>query len=271
MNAATDNGTDKAEEVGKSAPAPLPRPPERGAASAAQLTAPGFARRRRLALLLGMIGGAFLAAGAVLLVLYIVTWSKGGGVEGPLDLARKYMRALEEKDVRAYLDCFAESGPPSEGGLFPEGLGIDPREWVEAGFRFMEVEFRDVRLDLERREGDEATVVTRSGTLAASILGVETEVDLGEEPVRFRMAGKGGRWYLVEDPLHGLFMTEFLPGEDGLELDLEDLGLPDIWKELPDVTDFEEMQRWFREMQEWLEEGESPEEAPGDSSQVSTV
>lgn len=271
LNAASENRADGAEEIGGSPPVSLPRPPEAEAASATPLAIPGIARRRRLALVAGMMGGVFLAAGAVMLVLYFISWRKGGGVEGPVDLARKYMRALEEKDVHSYLDCFAEGGTSSEGGLFPEGLDIDHREWVEMGLRFMEVEFRDVRLDLERQEGDEATVVTKSGTLAMSVLGMETEVDLGEEPMRFRMVRKGGKWYLVEDPLPGLFAPEFLPGEDGLELDLEDLDLPDIWKELPDNTDFEEMQRWFREMQEWLEEGESPEEVPEDSSQVSTV
>jgi hypothetical protein len=44
-------------------------------------------------------------------------------------------------------------------------------------------------------------VVTAAGKLYMNPLGVEKEIDLGWEPLRFEMVREGGRWFLTQNPL----------------------------------------------------------------------
>ncbi len=242
---------------------PLPRVP----AEAPPAPARTVRGRRRLALLAGAVGCLTIAAAATLLILYLLSW-RGAKSDDPLSLAYRYMRALEEKDVDSYLGCFAEGRFFSEDGLLRENMGVDPRKLLELGFHFMEVEFQDVGLKLERKGVHDASVVTTSGTLVVSVLGMKTETDLGEEPVRFRMTRQDGRWYLAEDPLPDLAVSRFFRGEGRTEIGPDDLGLPEFWNDFPEGnfpegTDLEELEEWLRHMQEWLEE-EVPEEVPED-------
>lgn len=265
-------GTDLRQEEGKGAdeghvrggagyaplaPSPLPRPAEAG-----PLGAPAPGRRKRLAVAFGIAGTALIVAGAVVLALYLTLWRGGkGGVGDPLSLARRYMRAVEEKDVESYLDCFAEEGLSTQDNVILENLGLDPRDVLEMAFRFLDADFRDVALRLESESGDLASVVTTSGTLTVSLFAVKDERDLGREPLRFDMKREGGRWYLLEDPLPNPAVPEFFGDPGDWEMNLDDLGLPDSWKEFPGEEDLERLREWWQEMQERLEE-----EAPGDTA-----
>ncbi len=223
--------------------------------------------RRRLAVALGVTGAVMLAAGAAVLVLYLAVWRAGGNGSGdPVSVVRRYMRALEEKDVVSLTDCFAEEGMSAEGEGFLEGLGLDPRRLLEMAIHFMEVSFRNVGLELEYERGGRAAVVTTGGNMTVSVLGMEARTDLGEEPLRFELYRRGGRWYLARDPLSGL--SEFLLGEQGEGTDTEGLDLPESWEDLPGWEDhgggdrLPGLEELWREMREWLEEGEEEEPTP---------
>lgn len=253
--AAEDHGRVAAEA--ERAPSPPPRPPE-----VEPVKVPAPRGRKRLAVVLGVAGAVLMAAGAVVLTLYLTLWRGGeGGVEDPVSLARKYMRALEEKDVESYLDCFAEKDLSTGDNVMLENLGLDPRDVLGMAFRIMEADFRGVALRLEHEYDGRASVLTTSGTLTISFFGVEEERDLGREPLRFDMKREGGRWYLTDDPMPSPAMPESFRGPEDWETDLQGFGLPDHWKEFPGREDLEKLREWWREMQERLEE-----EIPGDTA-----
>ena len=274
-------GVPGGEGTGEAGVAPASPPPsEADAREPGMLPGPEKAAGRgRAPLLLGVLGGLLILAGAVILVLYLAVWrGSAGGTGDPLALARKYMEALERKDVDAYLDCFEEGFFSLEDNPLLEGMDLDPRELVEMAFGFMEASFEGVELELRSEEGDGATVVTTAGRMSLSVMGMEEEVDLAENPLEFRMARKGGRWYLTEDPMPTLpgGDLDFFGDDKDMdmplnEFDLEDLEeyLPEEWdlEDLEDLEDLrpEDLEELMRELMEELEEPPQREGPPDES------
>lgn len=245
-------------------------PPEPEAAATVALTgSPTLvsAKKNRTPLILGIAGGLLIAAGVVILVLFLIVWRNGeGGVGDPLSLARKYMQALEQKDADSYMECFDEDYFSMGGNPFFEEMEINPEDMVKMGFQFMVIKFRGVELQLQSEKDDRAVVVTASGTLNVSVMGLENEVDLAHEPLEFRMAKKNGRWRLVEDPLPTLNGRE-MPEEDRTDTGFEDFNLQNLQDYFPEGMDLEnldlqDLERMMREMEEWMEEEPSTERPP---------
>ncbi|MBC7253720.1 MAG: zinc ribbon domain-containing protein [Actinobacteria bacterium] len=236
-----------------------PRPPGAEPAAAPPGMAPVASRRKRLALLLGIVGGILLVGGGVLLALYLVLWRGGAGAGDPVALARKYMRAMEDKDFDALKECYdPDYLAAADQGLL-EDMGLGPGGVVEWMMSFLEVRFSAVELRVEHEDAHDALVVTTAGRLSYSIMGWSQEFDLAEEPLRFRMNREEGRWYLVEDPVNQLLQENLGPeGDTGF---FEDQDLREFWEEF--MKDFHldgrmrrDLEELWREMEEWLEEGE---------------
>ncbi|MBC7252426.1 MAG: hypothetical protein H5T72_00450 [Actinobacteria bacterium] len=123
----------------------------------------------------------------------------------PLDMARRFMEAVEEEDVDAFMACFMEEFPIPEPDPTTEPLServkLDPRRFLEISFQGVDFRFEDVELELRSLEGDSATVVTTSGRLYMNPLGMELVRDLSREPLVFRMVRREGSWYLTENPV----------------------------------------------------------------------
>lgn len=209
--------------------APPPTPP--GAAEAVPHAAPPppvipVAKRSKVPLVLGIVGGLLVVVGIAVLVLFLTVWSGGGeGAGTPDALAKKYMQALEKGDVDAYIACF----PPEyfENMPFMEEMGIDIKEMVEASLQFIDVKYEGVVLKTESESGDRVVMVTTEGTMHIDTFGMQQEIDLAEEPLEFTMEKDGGNWYLTEDPMRNI--TGFgndLDLENLEDFDLEDLGPP---------------------------------------------
>ncbi|MDI6874848.1 zinc-ribbon domain-containing protein [Candidatus Solincola sp.] len=235
----------------------LARPLGAEAAAAAPGVAPGASGRKRLALVLGMIGGVLLVAGAVLLVLYLALWRGGGDVGDPLSLARKYMRALEEKDVEAMEECFDPYYLTAEDRANLEDLGLDTRGVFEWAMSLVKVSFSDVKLRVEHEDAQNAVVVTTAGSLSFSVLGWNKDFDLGVDPMRFRMTKREGSWYLTEDPINEI-MDENLSPEEEMEL-FEDSDIRGLLEELMkdmglDDRELQDLKELWREMEERLQE-----------------
>lgn len=258
---------------------PLPSFPQDAAvesfAAPQQPCAAPTVKRGRAPLVLGITGGLLLLAGAAILVLYLALWRAGtGGTGDPVSLARKYMESLENEDVDSFMSCFEEDYFSLENYPILEGVDLDLRKMMEMAFSFMDVSFEQVELELQREEGDEATVITSKGRLHMSMMGIKDEVNLADDPLEFRMIRKGGRWYLTEEPLPAFGpYTDFDANDMGTDLedfDLEDLEdyLPEGWN--PGNMDLEDMEELIRELMEEMEE--LPEtEAPSDEMVTRSV
>lgn len=142
------------------------------------------------------------------LVILLVTTGPGRREEAgdePLEMARRFMKAVEEEDVDAFMACFVEEFPIPEPDPTTEPLlkreKLDPRRFLEISFQGVDFRFEDVGLKLRSLEGDSATVVTTSGRLYMNPLGTELVRDLSREPLVFRMVRREGGWYLLENPV----------------------------------------------------------------------
>ena len=191
-----------------------------------------------------------IAGGIAVLVLWLAVWRGGaGGTGDPVALAEKYISAMENGDAKAYMDCF-------EPGFFkmednPIFKDMDIEKMIEMTFEISEMKFSDVRLEKRSESGDKAEVVTTSGKLTASIMGFEQEYDLAEDPLVFEMVRKGGRWYLVDDPMPGSMGTEFDLEDMDLEdmdlEDMEDLNPEDLEDMIPEDLDLEDLEEFLPE------------------------
>jgi ketosteroid isomerase-like protein len=167
-------------------------------------------RRGRFALVAGICGGLLIVAGVVVLVLFLTVWkSSGGGAGDPLALAEKYVSAMEKGDVEAYFDCFPPEYFSMQDNPLLEGMDIDIKGLLKTAFNMMDVKFKNLKLELESEKGDQASVVSTSGTLLIAVMGVEQETDLAEDPLEFEMVKQDGRWYLTNDPMPTAWGQEF--------------------------------------------------------------
>ena len=197
--------------------------------------APGVAvappRKRKAPLIIGIAGGLILAAGIVVLVLFLTVWKgEEAGASEPVQLAEKYMQAVEEGDVDAYMDCFEPDFFSMEDIPMLEDVEIDVRDVLEMSFSVLEADFKDVKLKVESQHGDEATVVTTGGTLKVSALGFDREIDLREEPLTFEVMEENGRWYLTADPMPS---SIFDAGD--FEMDMDEFDFDDYFPEDMDL------------------------------------
>jgi len=213
------------------------------------------AKRSKVPMLIGVIGGILVVAGIVVLVLWLTVWKDGGGggTGDPIALAEKYISAMENGDAGAYFDCF-EPDYFSRGEFsFLEEMGMDAREMIEMAFEFTEFKFGSYALELESESKNAATVVTTSGTLSTSALGFEEEYDLADEPLIFEMVKIDGRWYLSDDPMPGsmggdinlddLDFEDLDTGDlDTGDLDIEDLDIEELKDLLPEDLNLEDLE-----------------------------
>ena len=256
-----------------------PVPP--GAAAAGEgAPAPGYVpgpppRKNKGILIVGVLGGILVLAAIVVLVLWLTMWRDGaaGGTGDPIELAEKYITAMEQGDIDSYLDCF-------EGDVFAsdpllEEMGMDMKELLEMSFEMMEISFEGYALELEYERGDEARVVTTEGTVVMSVMGFDQEFDLAEDPMEFEMIKEGGRWYLTRDPMPGsmsgdvdLGDMDFEDFEDFEDMNLEDLNLEDMEQYLPEDLSLEDLENMdVEELNQLLEDLEKMlEDMPMDES-----
>ena len=235
--------------------------------------AAAFAAKRSMApLLVGAAGGLLLVAGAALLVVYLTLWRGGAGSGGdPVSLAREYMESLEKEDVDAYLACFEEDF--LEDDPFLIDLGLEPREMLVMAFGFMDISFEGVELELGEEKGEKTTVVTTAGTLSMSVLGMEEQVDLADEPLEFKMFRKGGRWYLAENPLPATGTMDMDFDKEDTYIDPDGYDLEDLEEYLPEGWDLEDLEdlgpgdleELIRELMEELDEPPQPKENGGET------
>lgn len=165
----------------------------------------GGAKRRGRALALGAAIAVALAAGIAAVLFTLPSGGKGGGGEGPLELVRRFLEAVEKEDIEAFMSCFCEEFPipEPEPGFEPllEGTEIDPRKFLEFSFQDVDFRFEGVELRLVTLEGDYAKATTVSGVLYMNPLGVDKVRDLGLEPLVFEMVRRNGAWYLTGNPV----------------------------------------------------------------------
>lgn len=257
-----------AEQVTGGAAAPVPPPgPQASPPGEPPYPAPGIPsyggemppaalpRKSRLPLVLGILGGILVLGGVAVLVLWLTLWRGGaGGTGDPIALAEKFISAMEKGDADAYLDCFDPESLSMEDNPFIDAMGMDMKKLVEMTFSMSEISFKGVQLEKKSERGDRAEVVTTAGTLTLSVMGFEEEYDLAEEPLRFKMVKKSGRWYLTEDPMPGSVGPE-MDLEDLEDMDFEDLDLEELEEFLPEDLDLEELENMSPdELLEFLEE-----------------
>lgn len=249
---------EKAMEAPEHETPPRDRPPEPGTLPTPSAAA--GAGRKRLALVLGVLGALFLVVGAALLVLYLALWREG--VRDPVDLARRYMKAVQEKDLDALEECFdPEYLSAGDQGVLEE-MGLDARGLATWMMSFVDIRFSGVRLKLEHEDARRALVVTTAGSLSYSIMGWGQEMDLGSDPMQFRMVRKGRRWYLDQDPIKEI-MEKNLGWEEELEL-FENPDIRELWEQLMEKMQFgdewlKDLEGLWREMQERLDEVDEEE------------
>ncbi len=154
---------------------------------------------RRRALLAG--GVALFLFAAALAYLLLPRGRTPRGSDEPLTLAWKFLEAVEKEDVDSFMACFSRDFRFVVEDPWKNRVRVDPREYLEASFRSVDFRFVDLNLELESREGDSAVVVTTSGMLHLSPLGVESTMDLEREPLRLKMVLEDGRWCLTENPI----------------------------------------------------------------------
>lgn len=245
-------------------------------------------KRGKAPLIIGIFGALLVTGGIVVLVLFLTVWKGGGGAAGGTDspqaLAEKYMSSLEKKNINAYMDCFEPDYFSIEDNPILEGLNIDIKQMLEASFQAMEVKFNGVKLEVESEKGNSATVVTTAGTMSVkvSMMGLEQEADLADEPLEFDMIRKGGRWYLTEDPMPSMLGTDYnyeemnldqndtqdlfpenLDSEDLKNLLPEDMSLKDLEEMLPEGMSLkdlenlspEDMEKLMQELEQWMQDG----------------
>ena len=254
-------------------------PVEGAAAAAAYQPAPTASaapetKRGKAPLILGIIGGLLVIGGIVALVLYLAVWSGNGGEGGtnqPVAIAQKYMNALEDKDAAAYVDCI--------DAQYFEDIGLSQAEaedMVEGYFMMLDVDFKDVELEVKDTRKNYTVVVTTGGTLEIYSFDYSEDIDLAGDPIYFYTFEQGGRWYLEDDPMDQV-MGPDIGYEDGGEYDfnLEDFNLEDLEQLELDIEelermledmDIEELEKMLEDMdieelREWLkqfEDGEVP-------------
>jgi ketosteroid isomerase-like protein len=245
------------------------------------------AKKSKAPLLIGILGGLLLVGGIVVLILFLTVWKGGGtagGTDTPVALAEKYIKAMENKDVDAYMDCFDPSYFSTEDNPILEEMGMDVKKMLEMSFQYIEVRFKGVELKVQSEKGDSAVVVTTAGSLSMSFMGMGEEIDLSDEAMEFDMVKKSGRWYLTKDPLPtGMSMEggvdeyfdqdtgtdnmeEFLPEEfdteDLMDLLPEDFNLQELEELLPEGfsledlenMDLDDLRRLLEELEPYLEE-----------------
>jgi len=147
------------------------------------------------ALALSLAGAAFLVAGCG------GEGKKAAGGETPLELVKEFLDAVQREDAEAFLSCFRPGFTVPEPDPFIGEVKVDPLEFMRSSFQTVDFRFEGVELRVAREEGDSATVVTTGGKVYMNPLGVEKEMDLSQEPLRFEMVREGGRWFLTENPL----------------------------------------------------------------------
>jgi hypothetical protein len=225
-------------------PPPVPPPAGEGAPEAPM---PGVApvvpgKRSKAPLLVGIIGGVLVVAGIVVLVLWLAVWKDGGGggASEPMALAQKYMDSLKAGDIDAYMDCFEEDFFLNEmkNSPFTQDLSEDDiKQFAQMAFEMMDVNFEGVKLEVKSEKGNQATVVTTSGTASVSVMGMEEKLDLTEQPLEFNMTKKNGTWYLTENPMGSTgTSTDF-----GNSTGLEDLNMQDLEQLLPEDLNMEDL------------------------------
>ncbi|MEW6552814.1 MAG: zinc ribbon domain-containing protein [Actinomycetota bacterium] len=294
--AATPPGPAEPAPPVEGAPPVPPVPPAAGVEGA--VVQPAYAagpapKKNKAALIVGICGGVLVAAGIVVLVLWLAVWrdGSGGGTGDPLALAQKYMDSLEQGDIDAYMACFQEDFfiEEMQNNPFLEELGLteeDVREFTQMAFEMMEVRFEDVELEVSSQQGDEATVVTTAGTASMTVFGMEEEVDLADDPLEFNMVKDGGRWYLTENPMgttmgsdmdfdmddfEDMDLEDFedLDMEDLEDFNLEDFNLEDLEQYLPEGMDLEELmdmspeelEQMLEELEQLMQDLPQPEES----------
>lgn len=228
--------------------------PDAGYAIGTEAAAVGIEPKKSKApLILGIIGGILVAGGIAVLVLWLTLWRGGaGGTGDPVALAEKYISALEEGDAQAFMDCFQPEYFSMEDNPLLEGMGMDAKKMIEMTLKMSDFDFQGVQLEKESEGGDRAEVVTTAGKLKVSVMGFEQEYDLAEDPMRFSMERKGGRWYLTEDPMPGsMGMDMDLEGMDSFEdMDsegFEDLNPEDLRELLPEDMNLEDLEELLPE------------------------
>lgn len=277
--AASQPGEPPPPTSGETPPAPPPGAPQQGMAAAAPPPAPPASaapktKHGKAPLILGIIGGVLVVGGIVVLVLYLAVWSGNGGEGGtnqPVALAQKYMNALEYKDAAAYVDCI--------DARYFEDIGLTLAEaeaMVEGYFMMLDVDFKEVELEVKDTRKNYTVVVTTGGTLEINSLDYSEDIDLAGDPMYFYTFEQGGRWYLEDDPMDQV-MGPDIGYEDGGEYDfnLEDFNLEDLEQLELDIEelermledmDIEELEKILEDMdieelREWLkqfEDGEVP-------------
>jgi hypothetical protein len=229
-------------------------------------------KRGKAPLIAGIVGGLLILGGIVVLVLFLAVWRGGGGGTGePAALAEKYMNAMEKGDAQAYMDCFEPEFFSMEDNPIMEGMDIDIKKLLEMSFQLMDMKFIGVELKVESQKGDSATVVTTAGTMRVSAMGMEEEVDLAEDPLKFDMVKDDGRWYLTEDPTQGMVgpqmdlkdqdTGDFNPGDlNPGGLNPEDLIPRDLNPEDLENLNEEDLNRLMQELEQWMQEEGIPQE-----------
>jgi len=203
------------------------------------------AKRSKVPLAIGVIGGVLVVAGIVVLVLWLTMWKDGGGggTGDPIALAEKYISAMETGNADSFFECFEPDYFSMGEFSFLEEMGMDAREMIEMAFEFTEFKFDGYALELESESGNTATVVTTSGTLITSALGFEEEYDLADDPLVFEMVKVDGRWYLSDDPMPGSMGGDInLDDLDIEDLNIEDLNTEDLKDLLPEDLNLEDLE-----------------------------
>lgn len=220
------------------------------------------AKRSKLPLVIGVIGGTLVIAGIVVLVMWLTVWKDGGGggTGDPMALAEKYISAMETGNADAFFECFEPDFFSMEDIPYMEELDMDVRKLIEQAFEFTEFEFDGYALELESESGNTATVVTTRGILTMTTMGFVEEYDLAEDPMVFEMEKVGGRWYLKDDPMPGSLGGDVdlddvdFEDFDIEDFDIEDLDLEDLNLEDLEDLDIEDLEQLLEDLEEQLEE-----------------
>ena len=173
-------------------------PAPQAAADAAQAKTAG---RSRVNLVLGVVVAVQLVAIVVLALL--IAFASGGteaeeaapeAAQDPrLVLAQEYVRALQEKDIDAYIACMDTS-------QMTKSDVEDYKDLIDEAFFLADMDIIDVEFEVTEIGESRAEVVTVSGTLEVLFEEELTTIDFHEDPVTIEMEKSGGEWFITGDP-----------------------------------------------------------------------
>lgn len=131
-----------------------------------------------------------------ILILSLALSACGGGDDG----------GDPAKPVKDFFDAFADLDAEKASDAICKEYREDMKTGMELVFGFLalggddtSIEVIDLKLKVEDKSDDEATVVATSGKIKMTVAGEVEETDLTEESEPLKVVKEDGEWYICDD------------------------------------------------------------------------